>query len=142
MIVVLTKTFFIYLASVQIRSRLLTVCYYHVTYGFQSESTLCSLPECQGIPCLTQVPCLKFKGQQQDLNPQPLSLKMNTQQFSQTGQMIELCCEYLFYIVHLTVCYYHVTYEFQSESSLYSLPECQGTPCSKQGPYLKFKWQK
>ena len=41
----------------------------------------------------------------------------------------------------LTVCYYHVTYEFQSESTLYSLPECQGTPCSKQAPYLKFKRQ-
>ena len=43
--------------------------------------------------------------------------------------------------VHLTVCYYHITYEFQSESALYSLPECRGTPCSKQAPYLKFKWQ-
>ena len=35
----------------------------------------------------------------------------------------------------LTVLYYHVTYEFQSESTLYSLPECQGTPCSKEAPY-------
>ena len=26
--------------------------------------------------------------------PQPLSSKTNTQSFSQTGQMIELCCEY------------------------------------------------
>ena len=26
-----------------------------------------------------------------------------------------------------TVCDYYVTYEFQSESTLYSLPECQGT---------------
>ena len=41
----------------------------------------------------------------------------------------------------LTVCYYHVTYKFQSESTLYSLPECQGTFCLKQVPYLKFKWQ-
>ena len=39
------------------------------------------------------------------------------------------------------LCYYHVTYEFQRESKLYSLPECQGTPSSKQVPYLKFKWQ-
>ena len=39
-----------------------------------------------------------------------------------------------------TVCYY-VTYEFQSESALYSLAECQVTPCSKQATYLKFKWQ-
>ena len=35
-----------------------------------------------------------------------------------------------------TVCYCHVTYEFQSESILYSLPERKGTPCSKQVPYL------
>ena len=41
----------------------------------------------------------------------------------------------------LTVCYYHVTYEFHSESTLYSLPECQGPPCSKQVPYLMFKCQ-
>ena len=33
-----------------------------------------------------------------------------------------------------SVCYYHVTYEFQSESTLYSVPECQGIPCSKQAP--------
>ena len=31
----------------------------------------------------------------------------------------------------LTVCYYHVMYEFQSESTFYSLHECQGSPCSK-----------
>ena len=37
---------------------------------------------------------------------------------------------------NLRLCYYHVTYEFQCESTLYSLPECQGTPCSKQAPYL------
>ena len=35
------------------------------------------------------------------------------------------------------VCYYHVTCEFHSKSTLYSLPECQGTPCSEQVPYLK-----
>ena len=39
----------------------------------------------------------------------------------------------------MTVCYYHVTYEFQSELTLYSVPECQGTPCSKQALYLKFE---
>ena len=33
---------------------------------------------------------------------------------------------------YITACYYHVTYEFQNESTLYSLLECQGTPCSKQ----------
>ena len=53
-----------------------------------------------------------------------------------------LYCIYLFIMDFvLTVCYYHVTYEFQSESTLYSLPECEGTPCSKQASFLKFKWQ-
>ena len=46
----------------------------------------------------------------------------------------------IFWIKTMIVCYYHVTYEFQSESRPYSLPECQGTPCPKQAPYLKFKW--
>ena len=41
----------------------------------------------------------------------------------------------------LAASYYHVTYEFQSESTLYSLPECQETPCWNQASYLKFKWQ-
>ena len=36
----------------------------------------------------------------------------------QTGQIIELCCEYL--SVRLTVCSYHVTYAFQSKSTLHS----------------------
>ena len=41
----------------------------------------------------------------------------------------------------LTVYYYHVTYEIQSECTFYSRAECHGTPWSKQGPYLKLKWQ-
>ena len=44
--------------------------------------------------------CFDFKYRpalslQWDSNPQPLSLKRNTQPLSQTSQMIELCCEYL-----------------------------------------------
>ena len=38
-----------------------------------------------------------------------------------------------------SVCYYHVPCEFQSDSKLYGLPECQGTPCLKQVPYMEFK---
>ena len=53
--------------------KFLTACYYHVTYEFQSESTLYSLPECQGIIYSKQVPYMKFKREQLDLNPLPLS---------------------------------------------------------------------
>ena len=59
---------------------------------------------------------------------------------------IFLCVDFIVSLSHnvlagntLTVCYYHVMYEFQSESTLYILPEYQGTPCSKQVAYLKFK---
>ena len=69
----------------------LTVCYYHVTYEFQSESTLYCLPECQGTLCLKQVPYLKFKWQQRDSNLQPLNSETNTQPFSQTGQIVTEC---------------------------------------------------
>ena len=41
--------------------------------------------------------------------------------------------------MYLTVCYYYVMYKFKSESTLCSLPECQGTPYLKETPYLKFK---
>ena len=73
----------------------LHACFYHVTYEFQSESRLYSLPECQGTPCSKQAPFLKFKWRQPDSNPQRLSSQTKTQAFSQTSQMIELCSEYL-----------------------------------------------
>ena len=73
----------------------LTVCYYYVMYEFQNLSTLYILAECQGTLCSQQAPCLRFKCSQQDYNIQPTSTSTNTQPFCQTGQMIELCCEYL-----------------------------------------------
>ena len=36
----------------------------------------------------------------------------NTQPFSQSGQMIELCVVSTIFMVHLAVCFYHVTYMF------------------------------
>ena len=36
-----------------------------------------------------------FMGLQRELKPQPLNSQTNIQPFSQAGQMIELCCEYL-----------------------------------------------
>ena len=53
------------------------------------------VPECQGNPYSKQARYLKFKWQQRDSNVQHFSSSTNTQPFSQTGQMIKLCCEYL-----------------------------------------------
>ena len=79
-----------------------------------------SLPECQGTPCSKQTRHLKFKWQQWDSNPQPLSLQTNTKRFCQTGRMIKLCCEYLSVRSIWLHVVYHVRYAFQSEFTLYS----------------------
>ena len=63
------------------------------TYAFQSDG--------QGTPCSKQARNLKVNTA--NSNPQPLS--------SYTfWPKIELCCEYLS-VLHLTVCFYHVTYQ-------------------------------
>ena len=64
---------------------ILTVCYYHVSYEFQSESTFYTLPKCQRTPSSKPAPYLKFNWQWRDSNPQPLSSYINTQPFIQTG---------------------------------------------------------
>ena len=94
-------------------------------------------PECQGTPCSKQARNLKFKWLQLDSNPQPLSSSTNTQPFSQTGQMIELCCEYLSVrCIWLYVLIMSRT-RFRVNPHSIVLPECQGTPCSKQARNLK-----
>ena len=71
-------------------------------------------------------------------NKKPLT---NSQRLSEK-LVLKLLCDIMSllsqYDIPLTVCYYHVTYAFHNESTLYSLPECEGTHCSKQAPYLKF----
>ena len=42
--------------------------------------------------------CLSLFSLQMDSNPEPLSYETNTQPFGQTGQMIELCSEYLSFL--------------------------------------------
>ena len=63
------------------------------------------------------------------------------QPFSQTGQKIEVRCEYL--SVRCIWPYVTVMSRTTFRVNLLSivLPECQGTTCSKQAPHLKFKWQ-
>ena len=53
------------------------------------------LPERQGTRSWKLVRYLKFKWLQRDSNPQSRSSWTNIQPFTQTGQLIELCYEYL-----------------------------------------------
>ena len=66
-------------------------CHIHVSRWIH----ILQLPKVHKTPCLKQVRNLKFKWLQLDLNSEPLSLSTNTKPFGQSGQMIELCSEYL-----------------------------------------------
>ena len=72
-----------------------TACANMILYFCKCNPTLYSLPECQGTRCSKQAPYLKFKRQQQDSNPEPLSLKTNTQPFNQAGQSVRLRTKWL-----------------------------------------------
>ena len=48
------------------------------------------------------------------------------------------CYLILMFVCMLLLCHVQVS---EWTHTLYSLPKCQGTPCSKGAPYLKFKWQ-
>ena len=61
---------------------------------------------------LQQTRNLKLKWLQLDSNPLPISSWANTKPFSQTDQMIELCCEYFIY---LFIYYYLLFLLFSSE---------------------------
>ena len=74
---------------------------------------------CQGTLCSEQARNLKFQWLQLDSNPQAISSQTNTQSFSQTVRMIELCCECLSSrCIWLCVLFLSCTC-FQSESTLY-----------------------
>ena len=120
-----------------VRSKLIsTVCYYHVKYAFQSESTLYSCLNVKKLFALNR----RNISSLSDSNTIRTHSHLVRPLATTTGQMTELCCEYLS-VWCIWLCYYHVTYEFQSESTIYSFPKCQGTSCLKQAPYLKIKWQ-
>ena len=71
----------------------------------------------QGTHCLKHAQYLEFKWQQQDSNPQLLTTTYNHNPNwpNDWASLWVLTCS-----THLTVCHYHVTYTFQSESTLCS----------------------
>ena len=76
---------------------------------------------------------------QLDSNPPPINLQTKTQPFSQTGQVF--CCVVgtcLYGAFECMFLSYHVGVSEWIQTLL--LPASQGTPCSKQVRYLKFKW--
>ena len=101
------------------------------------------LPEWKGTPCSKLTQNLKLNSPQLNSSPQSHNWYRNTQNFSQTSQMIELFCKYLYalciWVYVPVICRRH--FRVNSSSILsWMLPEYQGTHCWKQAPNLKFQW--
>ena len=115
----------------------IAVCYYHVTYAFESESTLYSCLNVKELLARNKHHIRSLSDSNRIQTHNLLVFKRNTQP-CQTGQIIKLCCKYLYNAFDSILLSCHV---WVSEW-IYTLhlPEYQGTPYSKQVPYLKFKW--
>ena len=117
----------------------LIVCFYHVTYEFESESTLYSclnvkellarsrrhiwtLSECNGTRTHNHL------LRKRTLNHSPKLVKWLSFAVS---TFLYGAFDYVFLSCHVPVWEWIHTLQ---------LPECQGTPCSKQAPYLNIKW--
>ena len=115
------------------------VCFYHVTYVFQSESTLyiClnvketlarnrrriwNLSDCNGTRTHNYLACKRTLNHLAKL-AKWLSFVVSTNLYSALDCMFSSCHVRVSEWIH----------------ALYFL-ECQGTPCSRQASYLKFKW--
>ena len=116
----------------------LTECFYHVTYEFDSESTLYSclnvkellarnrrhiwrLSDCNGTRTHNHLICKRTVNHLAKL-AKWLSRAVTTYLYG--------AFECMFLSCHVRVWQWIHTLQ---------LPECQGTPCSKQAPYLKIK---
>ena len=117
----------------------LIVCFYHVTYEFESESTLYSclnvkellahsrrhiwtLSDCNGTRThnhLVRKPTLNHLAKLSKW----LSCAVSTSLYGEFDCVFLSCYVRVWEWIHTL-----------------QLPECQGTPCSKQAPYLKIKW--
>ena len=132
----------------------LTVCYYHATYAFKSESTfynylnvkklllqsrrkICSLSNCNWTQTHNHLVCkqtLNHSAKQSErlasvvcfylcsaYDCMILSCLVSVSEWIHTPQPNDWAKLWvLLSTVHLTVCSYHVTYSFESESTLYS----------------------
>ena len=88
----------------------MTPCYYHVTYAFHSESTLHSCLNVKVFLARNRHHIWSLGDSNEVWNHSHLVCKWN----DWAVLWVHICT------VHLTVCYYHVTDDFQSESTLIS----------------------
>ena len=109
--------FCIFMLSVSIK---VTVCSYHVTCVFQSESTLNSCLNVKKLLALNRHKIWSLSDCNWIQTQNHLVHKQTLNHLAKLAKWLSFVLWVLICMVDLTVCYYHVTYTFQSESTLYS----------------------
>ena len=116
-----------------------TVCSYHVTYAFQSESTHYSRLNLKELLTQSRSDIWSFS----DCNCTPTHKHLVYERtLNHLAKLVKLLsCVVSTYLYGVFDCMFLSCHVRVSEwiQSL-QLPECQGTPCSKQARNLKFKW--
>ena len=125
----------------------LILCSYHVTYAFQSESTFYSCLNVKELFAGKRCGIWSSSDCNTTRTHKPWVRKQKLNHLAKLAKWLSLVCE-LICMMHFTVCSYHVTYVFQSESKLYIclkvkklpawnrfgiwiLSDCNGTPTHK-----------
>ena len=94
-------------------SNILALCYYHDMYAFQSKSTLYSCLNVKELLARNRHDIWSLSDSNRIWTHKHLVRKWTLNHWAVLWVLI-ICA------MQLTVCFYHVTYAFQSESTLYS----------------------
>ena len=111
----------------------LIICCYHVMYAFHSESTL---HICLNVRELLARNWRYFWSLSHCNETQTFSHLVRKRTRNHLAKLTKWLNLHGAFDCMLLSCYVRIS---ESIHTLY-LPECQGTPCSKQARYLKFKW--
>ena len=99
----------------------MTICYYHITWEFQSESTLYSCLDFKEILAQNRCHIWSLSDSNKIRTHNDLVRKQIFNHLTKLAKWFS--CVVSTY--HLTLCYYYATYEFQSKSTLYSCSNLQ-----------------
>ena len=94
----------------------LTVCYYHFTYAFQSDPTLYSFLNVKELLAQNKCNIWSLSDSNGIETHNHLVCKQALKHLAKLVKWLSCVLS----TGHLTVCYYHVTYALQSESTFYS----------------------
>ena len=117
----------------------LIVCFYHVTYEFESESTLYSWMNVKELLARSRRHIWRLSDCNGTRTHNHLVRKGTLNHLAKLAKWLSSAVStYLYGAFDCVFLSCHVRI-WEGIHTL-QLPECQGTPCWKEAPYLKIKW--